>query len=310
MDWNKRILMPSDSGMVRLLLVGLLSLVGCGRGEEDFQTFSHADADRVDAARQAAQIADSAPPVTDTAPKEPAPTAMAQIAARRAASQVLDDETASGTTPANIDPTDVEPAAEELAAERPQSGRTAEMDAIIAAFGGSSDAAQNLLAARGGQLAAAQVTNEPVVREIRLLIPERSFTVEGPGDALRVSYDDFDLLKVLNMEPVPPEAVQHFPKWLADLDGRRVRVRGFMYPTFLESGLRAFVLARDNQICCFGRNPKIYDLVEVTLADGETSDYIQGRPFDVVGTFHIRPEADGDELWQLYQIDDAQVIDD
>lgn len=148
-----------------------------------------------------------------------------------------------------------------------------------------------------------------VHREIKLLVPEKTFSAEGPEGALRISYDDLDLLKVLNMEPVPEDAVSHFPRWLSELDGERVRVRGFMYPTFQESGLTGFVLARDNQICCFGRNPKIYDLIEVSMRDGVTTNYIQGRPFDVVGVFHIRPDADEGELYQLYQIDDAIVVD-
>jgi hypothetical protein len=174
-----------------------------------------------------------------------------------------------------------------------------------AAAAASADSAVEVAASR----AAGVIQTEPIVRTIQLLVPEQSFSVEGPDDAIRISYDDFDLLKVLNMEPVPVNAVDHFPKWLKDLDGKRVRVRGFMYPTFQETDIPAFVLARDNQICCFGRNPKIYDLVEVTLRDGVTTDYIQGRPFDVFGIFHISPEADGDELWQLYQMTDAVVID-
>ncbi len=100
---------------------------------------------------------------------------------------------------------------------------------------------------------------------VRLLIPDQTFAVEGPEGAQRVSFDDFDLLKVLNMEPVPVDAAQHFPDWLKALDGRRIRVRGFMYPPYEETGIQMFLLARDNQICCFGRNPKIYDIIPVTL---------------------------------------------
>jgi hypothetical protein len=146
-------------------------------------------------------------------------------------------------------------------------------------------------------------------REIRLLVHEKSFTPEGPENALRISYDDFDLLKVLNMEPVPLDAVDHFPGWLLGLDGKRVRVRGFMYPPFKEEGLEQFILARDNQICCFGKNPKIYDLVYVSMRDGVTTKYIQNRPFDVVGTFRIRPDAEGGEWFSLYELDDALVVD-
>jgi hypothetical protein len=147
------------------------------------------------------------------------------------------------------------------------------------------------------------------VREIKLLVPEKSFNTEGPEGALRVSYDDLNLLTILNMEPVPPNPEPYFPDWLRALEGRRIRIRGFMYPAFVETGLRGFILVRDNQECCFGPGAKIYDHIEVAMRNGVTTDYIPGRPFDVVGRFHIRPEADDEELYQLYQIEDATVID-
>lgn len=150
---------------------------------------------------------------------------------------------------------------------------------------------------------------EPVAREVRLLIPKKDFEVEGPDGALRVSYDDLDLLKVLNMDPVTVEAPGLLPDWLKSLSGKKVRVRGFMYPTFEETGLTRFILARDNQICCFGREAKVYDLIQVGLAAGETTNYIQGRPFDVVGTFRIEPEVFGEDLDRLYVIENAVLID-
>ena len=83
-----------------------------------------------------------------------------------------------------------------------------------------------------------------------------------------------------------------------------------MYPTFQETGLKGFVLARDNQICCFGRNPKIYDLIAVNMKSGTTTDYIQNRPFDVVGTFRIGLDAVEDgTIFGLYYIDEAAVIE-
>jgi len=65
-------------------------------------------------------------------------------------------------------------------------------------------------------------------RPIQLLIPSKRFRRERPSNAVRVSYDDIDLLKVLNMEPVPADAVSHFPDWLRQLDGQIVRIRGYM----------------------------------------------------------------------------------
>jgi hypothetical protein len=145
-------------------------------------------------------------------------------------------------------------------------------------------------------------------RKVEVLIPNKTFRPEGDAGALRVSYDDIDLLKVLNMDPVLPDAVTYFPAWLKSLDGRRIRIRGFMYPTFQQTGVHAFGLARDNQICCFGRDPKIYDVFDVVLHEGATTNYIPNRPFDVVGVFHIRPEVDGGKLYRLYEMDDATVL--
>ncbi|MBW3539210.1 MAG: hypothetical protein KY476_02975 [Planctomycetes bacterium] len=146
-------------------------------------------------------------------------------------------------------------------------------------------------------------------REIKLLVPHANFRVEGPEGALRISYDDIDLLKVLNMDPVPSNAAEYMPEWLKELDGTRIRIRGFMFPPFQTEGIRHFVLARDNQICCFGRDPKRYDVIDVVMRDGTTTHHIANRPFDVVGVFHISPEADEGGLYQLYVIDDAVVIE-
>ena len=145
--------------------------------------------------------------------------------------------------------------------------------------------------------------------KIELLIPDKSFRRERGTDAVRVSYDDIDLLKILNMEPVPPNAAEYFPEWLASLNGKHIRIRGWMYPTFVSEGLTSFTLARDNGICCFTKMPKIYDVIFVKLEGGQTSRYIDQRPFDVEGTFRIDNESDGSELPRLYKIENARVLD-
>jgi hypothetical protein len=161
----------------------------------------------------------------------------------------------------------------------------------------------------GSQLALAKgAAGGASARKPQLLVPSRSFKTEGADGALRVSYDDLDLLKVLNLEPVTPDAPAMMPGWLKKLDGQRIRIRGFMYPTFQQTGIHAFALARDNQICCFGRNPKIYDVFDVALRHGVTTDYIPNRPFDVVGVFHIKPDSEEGKLYRLYEMDDAVVI--
>jgi hypothetical protein len=147
-----------------------------------------------------------------------------------------------------------------------------------------------------------------VPREVRILVKSKDFRVEGPDGAVRVSYDDIDLLKVLNMDPVTPDAPKLMPTWLKELHGKRIRIRGFMSPAFKQTGLEGFLMGRDNKACCFPGRAKIYDLFPVRLKKGHTTDYIQNRPFDVVGTFQIKPWIEDGEILRLYQIVDAVVV--
>lgn len=145
-------------------------------------------------------------------------------------------------------------------------------------------------------------------RKVELLIKDKEFRPEGPDGALRVAYDDLDLLKILNMEPVTADADTYFPKWLTNLDGRRIRIRGYMMPTFESTGLERFVMARDTGLCCFGRNPKVYDLISVELKPDKPTDYIHLRPFDVIGTLKIELVAEDNRPIGLYWIEDAEVV--
>lgn len=151
-------------------------------------------------------------------------------------------------------------------------------------------------------------SSEP--RSIELLVKDKSFRTEPKTGALRVSFDDLDLLKVLNMEPVVEKADQLMPAWLSGLSGKRVRLHGFMFPPHDSEGIEHFVLARDNQICCFGRDPKIYDLVAVNMKAGTSTHYIPAtQAFDVVGTFRIEMVWDDGKPWGLYTIEEASVIE-
>ena len=112
------------------------------------------------------------------------------------------------------------------------------------------------------------------------------------------------------MEPVSIDAIDHMPAWLKGLNGQRIKIRGFMFPTFETEGIERFVLARDNQICCFGRDPKVYDLVQVDLKPGKTTNYIPStRAFDVVGRLKFEMVAADDKPYGLYFLEDAVVID-
>jgi len=52
---------------------------------------------------------------------------------------------------------------------------------------------------------------------------------------------------------------------VADVIGKKVYLKGFMYATQATEGLRQFILLKDNGECCFGGKPKSHDYIIVTL---------------------------------------------
>ena len=72
------------------------------------------------------------------------------------------------------------------------------------------------------------------------------------------------------------------------LDGRRVRLRGYILPTtlFKQTDIRQFVLVRDNQECCFGPGAALYDCVIVDMEPPATIDFTV-RPITVTGKLTI-----------------------
>ena len=63
----------------------------------------------------------------------------------------------------------------------------------------------------------------------------------------------------------PPEA--------ADLDGQKVFIKGYVYPDGQKSGIKQFVLVPDLGTCCFGGQPKLTHMVQVTLKGALAIDY-------------------------------------
>jgi hypothetical protein len=86
------------------------------------------------------------------------------------------------------------------------------------------------------------------------------------------------------------------------LFGKRIRIRGYMYPTLRKKGLTQFVLVRDNMECCFGPGAALFDCILVTMAPGKTAEY-SIRPIAVEGEFRLEelPGPDGRPL-AIYQM--------
>lgn len=81
-----------------------------------------------------------------------------------------------------------------------------------------------------------------------------------------------------------------FPDAAYELEGQRVFVRGYMYPMRQHTGLKTFVMSRDNGVCQYCLpNPKITDQVFVELVEGREAAYTT-RLIGVGGVFSMKFE--------------------
>jgi hypothetical protein len=105
--------------------------------------------------------------------------------------------------------------------------------------------------------------------------------VDGSG-ILESSFDD---IKFPMEKTQPFERSMLTPK-AESLLGKRIRIRGYMYPTLRKRGLTQFVLVRDNLECCFGPGAALYDCIVVSMTPGQTAEY-SIRPIAVEGTLRL-----------------------
>lgn len=94
------------------------------------------------------------------------------------------------------------------------------------------------------------------------------------------------------------------PKEVAPLIGEKLFMKGFMWQTQQSDGLKEFVFLKDNGDCCFGGEPKPFDMMVVRLVEGTTKSY-EGRMVSVAGTLNANVKAGEGE--PVYTIDATLV---
>ncbi|WP_197528704.1 DUF3299 domain-containing protein [Aeoliella mucimassa] len=127
-----------------------------------------------------------------------------------------------------------------------------------------------------------------------------------PGPTGKLVDKTFDDMK-FDIEPDEPFEREMLTDEIVNLDGQRIRIRGYMYPTMQRSGITQFVLVRDNLECCFGPGAALFDCIFVEMEAGKTADF-SARPIAVEGTFSIDEVLglDGTHL-AIYHLDGEQV---
>jgi hypothetical protein len=104
------------------------------------------------------------------------------------------------------------------------------------------------------------------------------YALEVPEGYQRISFYELQPSEDRPDLPVPPKAL--------DLNGQKVFVKGFVYPDGQQSNIQRFVLVPDRGTCCFGGQPKLTDMIEVTVVTKDRLRYsLQMRK--LAGTLHV-----------------------
>ena len=125
----------------------------------------------------------------------------------------------------------------------------------------------------------------------------------GDGRVREITFDDLKL----PLEKGEPFDRGILPPAVDALQGQRVRIRGYILPSFQQRGITQFVLVRDNMECCFGPGALLHDCVVVRMRPGKSADF-SIRPVAVAGSFRLEElkGPDGKHL-AIYGIDGDAV---
>ena len=119
--------------------------------------------------------------------------------------------------------------------------------------------------------------------------------------------DGFERLSFRKLQPprdAPPE--QMLPEDVTEWDGVDIFIKGYIHPSTpggSRTDIQKFILVPDQGTCCFGGQPKLTDMVQVSMLDGQTADYSMWAR-GVWGRFHVRPGAAVEDLGAVvYHLD-------
>jgi hypothetical protein len=116
---------------------------------------------------------------------------------------------------------------------------------------------------------------------------------ESPAETKKPTRDiSFDTIK-FDMKKEDPFDQKLLTPTVKKLVNNKVRIRGYILPSFQQAGITQFVLVRDNLECCFGPGAALYDCVVVHMNEGKSTDFTT-RPIAVEGVFSLDELRDAD----------------
>lgn len=106
------------------------------------------------------------------------------------------------------------------------------------------------------------------------------YVTEVPDGYTRISFEQ--------LQPDPARPDMYVPQSALALDGKQVFVKGYIHPSVSGLGpVNQFVLVPDLGTCCFGGQPKLTDMIEVTVPGKGGAVQYSRRKQKLAGTLKV-----------------------
>jgi len=122
------------------------------------------------------------------------------------------------------------------------------------------------------------------------------------GDVIEISFEDVNLGM--------PVGAAFRPFMLTDraksLNGKRVRIKGFVMASDRIKGMKEFVLLRNTE-CKFGPGGQADHLLRVFMRKNETASY-RSKPVSIEGILRLNVYPNPRQTWSVFDLEDASGI--
>lgn len=169
--------------------------------------------------------------------------------------------------------------------------------------------AQPVAAAHGDAIGGAPIAATPAAPAAA-----KAIVIHSTGGVINA---DFETLAAFSFavpdmtaanHPTVSQAEKQIPAVIKSLDGKTVRIRGFMMPIKeLQGKTTEFLITRSQPSCCFSGATEITEFVTVKVA-GKGFETMMDDPITVQGTLHVGAVVDGGFIVGLYQLDAEKVV--
>ena len=138
------------------------------------------------------------------------------------------------------------------------------------------------------------------------MLVDGKFKITGDGSVERPYDVPWDLLIGSEKTYNPTEKLTRIPQAVAMLDGKYVRLTGYVaFPMYVQEPRELLSMLNQWDGCCIGVPPTPYDAVEVTLKQTVNEDDRMATFGAVEGRFGVKPYVVGDWLVGLYIMDEG-----